>query len=275
MGTQGLVRARGDKRLQHEAAGGEGRLCVSLVWFKMPKIVLFDVDGTLSEPRKKSGQDMRDFLQELRKTLPVGIVGGSDLKKIKEQLGDDAETAYDYLFSENGLVAHKAGELIATQSLKKYLGEDKIKAFINFTLKEIAEIDIPVKRGTFIEFRNGMLNVSPVGRNCSQEERDAFEAYDKIHGVRKALVDKLRTQFADFGLTFSVGGQISFDVFPKGWDKTFCLQFVEKDFDEIHFFGDKTYEGGNDYEIYESPKTVGHTTTGPDDTMKQCRELFL
>ena len=158
------------------------------------KIVLFDVDGT-PEPRKKSGQDMRDFLQELRKVVTVGIVGGSDLKKIKEQLGDDAETAYDYLFSENGLVAHKAGTLLATQSRKKHLGEDKLKCFINFTLKEIAEIDIPVKRGTFIEFRNGMLNVSPVGRNCSQEERDAFEKYDAEHGIKAALVDKLKTQF--------------------------------------------------------------------------------
>ena len=43
----------------------------------MPKIVLFDVDGTLTEPRKKAGQEMLDFLQELRKVLPVGIVGGS------------------------------------------------------------------------------------------------------------------------------------------------------------------------------------------------------
>ena len=35
-------------------------------------------------------------------------------------------------------------------------------------------------RGTFIEFRSGMLNVSPIGRNCSQEERDDFEKYDKV-----------------------------------------------------------------------------------------------
>lgn len=31
-------------------------------------------------------------------------------------------------------------------------------------------------------------------------------------------------------------------VFPQGWDKTFCLQFIEKEFHEIHFFGDKTYK---------------------------------
>lgn len=35
-------------------------------------------------------------------------------------------------------------------------------------------------RGTFIEFRNGMLNVSPVGRNCSREERIEFYEYDKV-----------------------------------------------------------------------------------------------
>ena len=35
-------------------------------------------------------------------------------------------------------------------------------------------------RGNFIEFRNGMINVCPVGRSCSQEERDAFGNYDKV-----------------------------------------------------------------------------------------------
>jgi hypothetical protein len=145
--------------------------------------------------------------------------------------------------------------------------------FINFVLHYIADLDIPIKRGTFIEFRNGMLNVSPIGRNCSQEERDAFEVYDKQAGVRcvprgaathglhaaggghahthgrrvaaqacglvpasalhlaagaesraachrpfscrPKFVEVLREEFADYGLTYSIGGQISFDVFPQ------------------------------------------------------------
>lgn len=94
--------------------------------------------------------------------------------------------AYDYVFAENGLVAYKAGELIAKQSLKSFLGEEKLKAFINFVLHYVADLDIPIKRGTFVEFRNGMLNVSPIGRNCSQEERDEFEKYDHAHGIRCA-----------------------------------------------------------------------------------------
>jgi phosphomannomutase len=238
-------------------------------------IALFDVDGTLTPPRKEVSADMLQFLQDLRQVVTIGVVGGSDLVKISEQLGKTAVTDYDYVFSENGLVAHKGGKLIGSQSLKSHLGEAKLKEFINFVLHYIADLDIPIKRGTFVEFRMGMLNVSPIGRNCSQEERDEFERYDKIHNVRKQFVDILKEKFADFGLTFSIGGQISFDVFPKGWDKTFCLQFVENEFSEIHFFGDKTYQGGNDHEIFESEKTVGHTVTSPEDTIRQCSELFL
>jgi phosphomannomutase len=53
----------------------------------------------------------------------------------------------------------------------------------------------------------------------------------------------LREKFADYGLTYSIGGQISFDVFPTGWDKTYALKHVEDEgFEKIHFFGDKTYQ---------------------------------
>ncbi|GAB2232183.1 hypothetical protein Drorol1_Dr00011210 [Drosera rotundifolia] len=237
-------------------------------------IALFDVDGTLTMPRKVVAPDMLEFMQKLRKVVTVGVVGGSDLVKISEQLGDTVLEDYDYVFSENGLVAHKDGKLIGTQSLRSFLGDEKLKEFINFTLHYIADLEIPIKRGTFIEFRSGMLNVSPIGRNCSQEERDDFEKYDKIHNIRGKMVEILRQKFAHLNLTFSIGGQISFDVFPQGWDKTYCLRYLE-DFHEIHFFGDKTYKGGNDHEIFESERTIGHTVTSPEDTKKQCSELFL
>ena len=91
------------------------------------------------------------------------------------------------------------------------------------------------------------------------------------------MVAKLREEFADYKLTYSIGGQISFDVFPIGWDKTFCLQYLpEGDYDEVHFFGDKTYEGGNDYEIFQHPRTIGHSIddANPETTRKILEELF-
>ena len=244
---------------------------------KNPRVLaLFDVDGTLTEPRKVVSPETLTFLAELRTKIAIGVVGGSDLVKQKEQLGD-SPTLFDWCFAENGLLAHKDGAVIGQTSIVGHLGEDGLKKLINWILAYLANLDIPVKRGTFIEFRQGMLNVSPIGRNCSREERNEFEKFDLANKVRETMVAKMRIEFEDLKLTYSIGGQISFDVFPQGWDKTYCLKYLpESDFDEIHFFGDKTFEGGNDYEIFTHPRTKGHSIddANPMTTLKKLSDLF-
>ncbi|KAL2180387.1 eukaryotic phosphomannomutase [Thermothelomyces heterothallicus CBS 202.75] len=248
-------------------------------------IVLFDVDGTLTPARLSASPEMLSLLSRLRQKVAIGFVGGSDLVKQQEQLGGpgvDVTTLFDFCFAENGLTAYRLGEPLPSNSFIKWIGEDQYKELVRFILHYIADLEIPVKRGTFVEFRNGMINVSPIGRNATVSERNEFEKYDKEHGVRKAFVEKLRERFGHLGLTFSIGGQISFDVFPNGWDKTYCLQHIENEakrpggvhYTTIHFFGDKTFEGGNDYEIYNDPRTIGHSVTGPQDTIDELKRLF-
>ncbi|KAJ7050527.1 eukaryotic phosphomannomutase [Mycena amicta] len=243
------------------------------------KLVLFDVDETLTLARQAASQEMLDVLRVLREKVAIGFVSGSDIKKIEEQLsvhGSNAIQAFDYAFFENGLVAYKLGEPLPSDSFILHVGEERYKRLVAFILHYIADLDIPIKRGTFIEFRNGMINVSPIGRNASLQERKDFSKYDKETGLRAAFVKVLREKFSDYGLTFSIGGQISFDVFPHGWDKRYALRRVEDEqFEEIHFFGDKTDPGGNDHEIYADPRTIGHSVDGPDHTIRLLKELFL
>ncbi|KAJ7502908.1 eukaryotic phosphomannomutase [Mycena galericulata] len=243
------------------------------------KLVLFDVDGPLTLARQHVSPETVETLRALRKKAVIGFVGGSDLAKISEQLsvnGSNVVDDFDYAFAENGLTAYKAGKVLESQSFIKFLGEDRYKVLVNFILHYIADMDIPIKRGTFVEFRNGMINVSPIGRNATIAERLEFNAHDKQHGLRAAFVKVLQDKFPDYGLTYSIGGQISFDIFPNGWDKTYALKHVaDEGFDEIHFFGDKTDKGGNDYEIYSDPRTIGHTVVSPPDTIRILKELFL
>lgn len=243
---------------------------------EQPKtLVLFDVDGTLTPARLFISDEMKTTLEKLRKKCVIGFVGGSDLSKQVEQLGDDVLQQFDYCFSENGLTAYKLGKELASQSFIDWIGEKKYNELAKFILRYLSEIDLPVRRGTFIEFRNGMINVSPVGRNASTKERNDYEKFDKEAGIRINMVNALKEKFPDLALTYSIGGQISFDVFPTGWDKTYCLQHVEADgFDTVHFFGDKTYKGGNDYEIYEDSRTIGHSVESPSDTIRILNELF-
>ena len=128
-----------------------------------------------------------------------------------------------------------------------------------------------------MEFRNGLINICPVGRSCSQEQRIQFHRLDEVKAIRKTFVEVLNEQFPEetFGLHFAIGGQISIDAFPTGWDKRFCLKHLEdENFKEIHFFGDRTDEGGNDYQLYADTRTQGHSVTSPKDTMGQLTEIF-
>lgn len=161
---------------------------------KNPRVLaLFDVDGTLTEPRKVVSPETLAFLAELRKKIAIGVVGGSDLVKQKEQLGD-SPNLFNWCFAENGLLAHKDGAVIGQTSIVDHLGEANLKRLVNWILAYFSTLDIPVKRGTFIEFRQGMLNVSPIGRNCSREERNEFEKFDLANKVRETMVDKLKVR---------------------------------------------------------------------------------
>jgi phosphomannomutase len=46
----------------------------------------------------------------MAKGVAVGIVSGSDLVKVKEQVGDELVKKADFTFAENGLYAMKKGQ---------------------------------------------------------------------------------------------------------------------------------------------------------------------
>ena len=122
------------------------------------------------------------------------------------------------------MIAFRLGKPLVSNSFIQWLGEEKYQKLVNFCLIYIAKLELPKKRGTFVEFRNGMINVSPIGRNASTEERKEFEAYvyalllgqvhprnqlannvgryDTIHNIRRDLVDALKKEFPDYGLRY-------------------------------------------------------------------------
>jgi phosphomannomutase len=67
------------------------------------------------------------------------------LPKQEEQLGNGIAKVFPYNFSQNGLVAYKNGELLEIQTISKFLGEDNIKRVVNWVMKYLADVDLPIK----------------------------------------------------------------------------------------------------------------------------------
>lgn len=58
-----------------------------------------------------------------------------------------------------------------------------------------------------------MINISPVGRNASVEERYDYEKYDAQHQIRSKFIAALKEKFPDYGLTYVLFRFLFFPVF--------------------------------------------------------------
>lgn len=236
------------------------------------------------------------MLDRLREHYTVGIVGAGDFEKQQGQLGGPGLCQrLDFVFSENGVHSFKGTELLHCKSIAEHVGLERWATFekeLGDLLKAnrmeaegLLKVSSPGAslddRGTFLERRECTANVCVIGRtpSLSKDERAAFERHDKEAGLRQRVLAELVRRFGPttpYSLNFSIGGQIGIDVAPVGWDKTFCLRFLDdQEFSTIHFFGDKTHEGGGDYELFVHPRTVGHTVADAEDTLRQVEDLLL
>ncbi len=78
------------------------------------------------------------------------------------------------------------------------------------------------------------------------EGRLEYIKWDKERLERQDIAERIRNQFPE--LSVALGGQTGLDIGPKGSDKSQILRDFNKD-DELHFFGDRIEEGGNDHSL--------------------------
>jgi len=251
-------------------------------------ICLFDVDGTLTEARKRIDKNMIDVLRELSFQTEIGLLTGSGLEYIKEQLwpllADQELSLNCHILPCNGIEYYipnpeSPGNFIEIHrnSMWHKLGFEKFQFVMKTIMKlqaQIAEQDYDISfTGHHIQNRESTINWSPIGRNALTGDRQQFKAMDKIYGIRRLYINKFRQIMLHHGIedvTIKLGGDTSFDIYPLGWDKRYALKhFPESDWD-VFFVGDRCSLDGNDYEIFEHLRPIERSfeTSGPEETIE-------
>jgi phosphomannomutase len=229
-------------------------------------IFLFDVDGTLTPARQKMTEEFCSFFTEWIKNKTVYFISGSDYEKLQEQVPKDILESIDGVFGCMGNTLHIKGE----SAFKKTFSAPR-------ELWDILEWELnnTTYRSTFgnhVEERIGMINFSTVGRNASLEERKNYYEWDKNTGERKHIADRINAEVDN--IEAAVGGEISIDIYPKGWDKSQILEHIP--IGAYHFFGDKTAPGGNDYALakkLDKKKDFVYSINSYSDTERILRTL--
>lgn len=253
-------------------------------------IVLFDMDGTLTEARKPFASFLSSPLWSLGQVADIGVVTGSDLDYVQEQLKSLIENhSIRYCLhilpcngtkwftppefsSQSHILEHEA-------KMEKEVGKDRYRKLIEILLDLqmfVRDYDIPLT-GHFISTRGSMINWCPIGRNASDKQRKYFKKFDKKISLRNQLFTRLRIMLDSNDMqdiTVKLGGDTSFDIYPKGWDKTYALRhFGDRN---VWFVGDRARSPkGNDYEIFQACGWRSYHTSGPEETKDVIESISI
>ena len=202
---------------------------------------IFDVDGTLTPSRGIIDLKFKAFFNMFCLSNNVYLVTGSDKAKTIEQIGEEIYNKCKRAYQCNGNDVWKGEENIRTN---EWTLPDLARTFL---ISCEYESQFPLRTGNHIEERPGMVNFSIVGRNASLYERKQYVEYDTKENERNNIANAFNIMFPD--LSAKVGGETGIDISPRGADKSQVIKDFDLQKDQLWFFGDAIYEGGNDYPL--------------------------
>lgn len=251
-------------------------------------LFLFDMDGTLTPPRQSITEEVEFMLAALQKSgHKVGIITGSDLDYIKQQCFtifdlSHVQPSKMHFLPCNGTKHYLGDNEKYSLDMRSKYPEDKWNKLMKFLLTcqvELSErYNIPLT-GHFINYRESLINWCPIGRNASNEDRSIFERKNNsttTEAIRTIYLKKINDfmLFNDMNIEVKLGGDTSFDIFPKGWDKSYPInKGVFKDY-KIYFVGDRCTPRGNDWEIFNHSDVEGYNTESPEHTIKIVNNIL-
>ena len=213
-------------------------------------ILAFDMDGTITPPKKLIDRSMSRVLESLMQTHEVWLVTGSTRDLAAGQLGS--------LLGQFSRVYTCAGN-------ECWIGNQLVK---RFPLVLPAQFDEVVSE--YLTSVPGLDRVVQVSRTGLLSY--SFELCEHPE-ARHAFAQAVNSRFPSVRAT--VAGRYSVDVLQHDAGKHRILEDTAK---PIWYWGDECYPGGNDFSIAERLSVVSSnrvfTTSGWQDTLHQLKEIF-
>ena len=226
---------------------------------------VFDVDMTLALSNRPMSDEMRRLFKKAMAGKKYFFCSGAQLPKMLSQVGEEIASGAQALFPQMACEMWVDGKAVYQ---KKFQWAPGLKADIQNIIENSA---YPERNGDHLQERGSMICVSTVGKSSNTEQRDRYSAWENVHQERLKFSKRLSDKYPQYDIL--VSGQTSVDIAMKGNNKSLVLPAIRKHFgdEEIHFFGDKIFEGGNDMPLAkalqaESAGNHIYPVNSPDDT---------
>ena len=255
---------------------------------KTKQIIIFDLDGTLTETKSPMDSEMVGLFQQLLAKKRVAVISGGGFGQFQKQLlatlkCSPLTCANLFLFptSATRFYQYKNGELVEVYAdLMVPEERQKIKKAFERAFEDIGYKHPDKVYGEIVEDRGTQVTFSALGQDIAdvlgkEGVRQKKEFRINHEQKLKKLTAAVASGLPDFEVRLA--GHTSIDVTRKGIDKAYGIAQIEKLLqvprEGMLFVGDALDEGGNDYAV----KTTGVecvAVSGPEETKKLIKSLI-
>ncbi|MBU0470393.1 MAG: HAD-IIB family hydrolase [Nanoarchaeota archaeon] len=244
--------------------------------FKNKCILIADVDDTICDSCQQISEEMAEQISIMIKDgQEWAFISGTksvDLmkmisSKLKVKHHILATTGTNYTLLENNI----------SSTIYNFSFDEEEKKEIITALERLTEhfnIQSLTTKEDQIQDRDSQITLSAIGRNAPSELK---AKYDPDGGKRRGWIEYLKTILEADKYDLKIGGTTSIDVTKKGLDKEWGIRtFLEHNgwqLDQVLFFGDKIYPGGNDFPAAKIVDCI--PVKNPRDTLNKLKEIEL
>ena len=208
------------------------------------KLLVFDLDGTLSNHRTPMPEESRALLDALGKKYHLVMCGAGNVARVFNQMGNYPIE----LIGNYGMMEAKVenGELVVT---KQIVTEVDKEFFLRETNRLREKYGYTEYAGEPIEWHpSGMVTFALIGTKAKREDKHVF---DPDRAKRRVMYPEVLEIFKDY--TVFIGGSTSFDIVAKQYNKyDATMEYAKRHGytkEQVLFFGDDMGDGGGDSHV--------------------------
>ncbi|MDP3697607.1 MAG: HAD-IIB family hydrolase [Candidatus Taylorbacteria bacterium] len=248
---------------------------------KKAKLVIFDLDGTLTASKMEMDAEMALLIEKLLEKRMVAVIGGGKYEQFQKQLLTKLEVPKElfknfFLFPTSGASFYRHNDQDWEQVYMENLSEEEKKRIFEAFEKTFQGLNYshPEKvYGEIVEDRETQVTFSALGQEAPVWLKEEWNK--EYNAERLKMAEMLQETLPD--LEVRIGGLTSIDVTRKGIDKEYGIRQIKKhlgvDFDEMLFVGDALFHGGNDSAVLRTGVPC-FEVKGPEETKKLIRDLL-
>ncbi|MDE1969980.1 MAG: HAD-IIB family hydrolase [Patescibacteria group bacterium] len=245
-----------------------------------PKVILFDLDGTLTPSKSYLRADMAVLICKLLHIKKVVVIGGGSHVQFQKQFIEhincnNAELDHLYIMPTSGaaLYRHTKGAwnkvyIHALTAIEK----KKILYALSKTMSDLHYHPPEKIYGETIEDRGAQVSFSANGQDAPLSVKSKW---DPDQAKRTPIVMRLKTYLPEFDI--KIGGTNTIDITKHGINKAYGVRRVVAYLGfRIHdavYVGDALYENGNDAIVKETGISVV-SVGGPKETMRYINAVL-